>query len=302
MADLLKASGGTATGLLGKQSAPSNLGYDAFLIIVPAGTEIATKTLALTEDTWLDGINSADSSRFRVLPIFYDIEPAKEDDVYATSSIGSVSFVRDGKLTMKYIVEVTPVVMEQLRTMNGVDWECYVGTSEGFIKATTSDNAKFEPFSLQNFRVEGETPAAGDATALVPISVTFDDPNEWNSNPAFVEPLRDGEGGNWNPRDLKDPKAIMGTVTSPTTSGYTLYLEGYDKVAHEGAVLGDIGIWDSVGALVTVTGLTETPAGTYAITATLPAGTFTTGLLPVGSCTTDGYATLERDRTSFITS
>ncbi len=103
MADLLKASGGTATGLLGKQSAPSNLGYDAFLIIVPAGTEIATKTLALTEDTWLDGINSADSSRFRVLPIFYDIEPAKEDDVYATSSIGSVSFVRDGKLTMKYI-------------------------------------------------------------------------------------------------------------------------------------------------------------------------------------------------------
>ena len=235
-----------------------------------------------------------------MLSIFYEIEPNKEDDVYSTSGIGAKSFVREGKLTMRYIVEATPVVMSQLRSMNGVDWSAWIISSEGFIKGWTSDRTKFEPFSIQNFRVEGETPAAGDTPSLVPIEVTYDDPTQWNNNPAFVEPLRDGVSAVWNPRDLKDPKAIISTVTSATITGFTIKLEGYDKVAHEGAVKEDIRIeLVSDGSITALTTLTETSTpGTYTAVATIAADTYYIGMHPVGYASmTQGFAELRADLT-----
>jgi len=192
--------------------------------------------------------------------------------------------------------------LTQLRTLNGVDWEYYEFTSEGFIKATTSDGTLFEPFSIQNFRVEGEVPASGDTPALVTVSVTGGDPTEWNDRGAFVEPLRDGVGGNWNVRDLKDPKAIIPTVDTPTGAGFNLTLVGYDSIAHEGAVKEDIAIYDAAGDAVTVTSATEGLPGVYAIVATLASEAHTAGLLPVGSPTTQGYSTLTTDLAAFTVS
>ena len=300
---LLKASTGVATGLLGKQVAPEDIGYLAGLILVPKGEEIATRTLALTEATWISNINKADGSRNIVLPLAFDMTPEKEDDVYNTSGLGNVAFVRAGKLTVKYIVDVTPFVMSQLNTLNGVEWNVYKLTSNGFITGTSIDCVKFQPFTLQNFRVEGETPAAGDVQNLITISFTHADESEWNSRPAFIEPLKDGEGGVWNPRDLADPKAItVKAVTTPAITGFTVALEGYDRVAHEGAVTADFGIWDSTGTLVAVTGATETStAGTYDILATLTTGlTYTTALLQVGFTATAGFASLESDRAEVV--
>lgn len=301
--NLLKASTGVATGLLGKQVAPQDIGYLAGLILVPKGEEIATRKLALTESTWIDNINKADGNRFIMLPLAFDMTPEKEDDAYNTSSIGNVAFVRAGKLTVKYIVDVTPFVMSQLNTLNGVGWDVYKITSNGFITGTSIDGARFQPFSLQNFRVEGEIPAGGDVQNLVTISFTHADEAEWNSRPAFIKPLVDGEGEVWNPSQLEDPKAItVKEVTSPAITGFTVSLEGYDRVPHEGAVTGDFGIWDSTGTLVTVTSATETAVpGTYDILATLGSGqTYTTALLPVGFTTTAGAASLASDREDVV--
>lgn len=300
----LKAGSVTATGLLGKQVAPEDLGFLTGLILAPSGSEFATDTAALTESNWLSAINSADGIRHIVLPLQFDIENEKEDDQYETSSTGNVAFVRAGKLTQRYITKVTPFVMSQLNTLNGTDWEVFKITSGGYITGTSDDGTKFQPFTLENFRVEGETPAAGDAVAKVPIVFTHSDPSEWNARPSFIKPLTDGVGTVWNPRDLKDPKAItVKEITNEAITGFTVALEGYDKVAHEGAVTGDFGIWDSTGTLVSVSSATETATpGTYDVVATLPAATYTTALLPVGSCTTNGYASLASDRTSFTTS
>jgi len=295
---LLTSEGGSATGLLGKQSAPKDLGYDAKLILAPVGSSIATKTLALTESTWLDAINSTVGARYIVLPIFYELESSPEDDVYATSSLGSVAFVREGKDTVKYSVIVTPVTMSQLRTLNGVDWEAFIVTSSGVIKGTSDDETIFSPFSISNFRVEKEVRATGSEPATVPITVTYADANEWTSFPAFVEPLREGVGANWNPRDLNDPKAILNTVTSATTTGFTIKLEGYDGVAFTGASKEDVVIEQvSDGTIVAVTTLTETAVlGTYTALATIPAETYYIGAAPVGTTdATDGYAGLRRD-------
>lgn len=299
----LKAGTGVATSLLGKQVAPQDLGYLTKLILVPKGDEFATDTLALTEATWLANINKADGTRMIILPLAFDIEPTPEEDVYNTSSIGNIAFVRAGKLTVKYMVDVTPVVMRELNKLNGVDWDIFKVTSGGFITGTSIDETKFQPFTLQNIRVEGAISASGESQSLVPISFTHADPSEWNSRPSFIQPLIDGVTAVWNPRDLKDPKAIIvKSVTAQAITGFTIALEGYDRVAHEGAVTGDFGVWDSTGALISLTSVTETATpGTYDVLATLTTGTtYTSALLPVGSNATAGYASLVADRVDVV--
>ncbi len=302
---LLNSSGGSATALAGKQSAPANIGYDSVIVLAPTGTTIATETLALTESTWLDGVNSSVGSRWIVLPIAFDIEPSPEDDVYQTSSLGSKKFVREGLDTVVYLFDVTPVVMEQLRTLNGVDWSAFIFTSEGVIKCTSDDQTILSPFSIQNFRVEKPRKAGGDAGELLPVSITYGDSAEWASNPGFVEPMRSGVGGNWNPRDIVDPKAILGTVTSATTAGFTIALAGYDGVAFSGANLSNIMVRNSSTlAEITLDSLTETAVlGTYTALATIAAATYLIGCAPVGTASAiQGYAGLERDWETIVIS
>jgi len=293
----LKASSGNVTALLGKQSAPSDLGYPAGIVLVPKGEYFATDTLAKVEANWLDNINSVDSLRWRVLPLQYDVEPTKEDDVYATSSTGNVAFVRAGKTTIKYMVKVTPFVMSQLNNLNGTDFDLFIITSNGFITGYSSDGTKFQPFSLQNFRVEGDTSV--DLLSMIPIVWTYEDPTQWNSQASFIQPLKEGSPDVWNPRDVKDPKAITTIVTLGTTSGFTIYLEGYDKVPFTGAVKEDIVVKDTTtGVLTALTTLTEDAdtSGLYAAAATIAAGTYGIGVAPVGtSGATQGFAGLDND-------
>jgi len=292
----LTAGTGTATGLVGQQNAPEDLGYLSGLILVPKGSYIATDTLALLESTWLDNINSVDGTRYIVLPLAFDLENNKEEAVYETSSLGNQKFVRPGKLTRTYMVTVTPVVMEQLNTLNSAKWNCFEFTSNNFMKGTSPDRVKFSPFTLDNFRVEGEEPAGGDTVNKVPITFTYGDPSEWNGRPSFIQPLVDAISP-WNPNDLKDPKAIISTVTNATTAGFDIYLQGYDKVPFEGAVKEDVIVRDaSTGVVTALTSLTESTPGQYAAVGTIAASTYEIGAAPVGtSGATQGYAGLQRD-------
>ena len=292
-----KASSGNVTALLGKQTAPSDLGYPAGVVLVPKGEYFATDALAKVESGWLDKINAIDNIRWRVLPLQWDVEPTKEDAVYVTSTTGNVAFVRAGKTTVIYKVKITPFVMAQLNNLNGIEWDLYIITSNGFITGWSSDRIKFQPFSLQNFRVEGEV--SEDLLKVVPIVWTYDDATQWNSNNSFIQPLKEGTPTTWNPRDVRDPKAITSLVTLPATTGFTIYLEGYDKVPFTGAVKEDIIIRDiSDDSLTALTSLTEdsnTP-GLYVAVATIAAATYDLGMAPVGSAgATQGYAGLDVD-------
>ena len=147
--------------------------------------------------------------------------------------------------------------------------------------------------------MEKEVKATGDAPATVPIAITYAHPEEWTSQPAFVEPLREGLASVWNPRDLKDPKAITSLVTNFLATGFDIYLEGYDQVPFEGAVEEDVIVRDTTTGVVTaLTTLTEssTTPGQYTAVATIAAGTYDVGMAPVGtSGATQGYAGLESD-------
>ena len=293
----LIASSENVTALLGKQTAPQDLGYPIGAIPVPKGEEFATDALALVEENWLTNINSTDGIRWRVLPFEYNIEPTKADDTYATSSTGNVRFAVAGKTTVKYFVTVTPFVKSQLNNMNGIEWDIYILTSNGFIVGTSEDGVKFQPQKLQNFRVEGEVLI--DLINVVPIVWTYEDPEEDNSRPSFLQPLKSGTPTTWNIRELKDPKAILSAVTSPAITGFDIVLQGYDDVPFTGAAKEDVVIENTTtGVLTALTSLTEsvTVPGTYVALATIPAETYYIGMAPVGTASaTQGFAGLRSD-------
>ncbi len=293
----LIASSENVTALLGKQTAPQDLGYPIGAVLVPKGEEFATDALALVEANWLTNINSTDGIRWRVLPFEYNIEPTKADDEYATSATGNIRFANAGKTTMKFFVTVTPFVKSQLNNLNGIDWDIYILSSNGFIEGTSADGTKFQPQQLQNFRVEGETLI--DLINVVPIVWTYLDPAESNSSPSFLQPLKSGTPATWNIRELKDPKAILSAVTNPAITGFDIVLQGYDDVPFTGAVEEDVVIEDTTtGILTVVTTLTEssTVPGTYVALATIAAGTYYIGMAPVGTASaTQGHAGLRSD-------
>lgn len=302
----LKASGNVGNGLAGKQNAPEDLGHLVGLILVPKGEGgYATDALALEEASWLDKLNKTSGSRYIMLPLAFDLVNAPEEDVYNTSGIGNVAFVRPGKLTQTIPVEVTPFVMSQLNSFNGVAWDIFKLTSAGYITGFSSDKAKFEPFSLTNFRVGSVVEADGAVNNTVPITFTHADPAEWNRFPSFLKPSAEGidSGGDpslWKPIDLKDPKAITSLVTVPLTAGtFTIFLEGYDKVPFELAQKENIIVKiESTGVVVPVTTLTpdaNTP-GLYDATITWTAVLHEVGMAPVGTTgAVQGFAGLAED-------
>lgn len=293
----LISSSENVTALLGKQSAPQNLGYPIGAVLVPEGEEFATDALALIEENWLTNINSIDGIRWRLLPFEYNVEPTKADDIYATSSTGNIRFAVAGKTTIKYFVTTTPFLKSQLNDLNGVDWSIYILTSSGFIIGTSQDGIKFQPQTLQNFRVESEMLI--DLINVIPITWTFANPEEDNSRPSFLQPLKSGTPSTWNIRDLKDPKAILSVVTNPALTGFDIVLKGHDNTPFTGAIKEDLVIEDTTtGILTELTTLTEssTVQGTYVAVATIAAGTYYIGMSPVGtSGSTNGYAGLRSD-------
>ena len=299
---VLDSTGGSSTGLFGKQLSPEGLGYDAAIILIPKGDSLATKTLALVKANWLNEINEVDTSRWRVLPIFNDISANKEEDVYNTSSIGMQTFIREGKTSMTYKVLVTPIVKKQLRTLNGISWDVFILTSNGFVKGTSSDGTKFEGFSTSVLHVGAEEPAAADVEALTPITVTYSDPKELNDFPAFIEPLREGTPDVWNVKDLEDPKAVKATIIgSPTATGLVMDIAGYDGVALTGVVVSDVSLLDSTDTEHTVTTCTEsaTITGRYTLVIPTMSGDYRVGLKAVGLTATQGYNTLVADLAEF---
>ncbi len=299
------ASSSSSTGLLGRQNAPADLGYLDGIVAVPKGFEFATDALALTESEWLEAINSTEDVRIRVLPIQWNIEPTKEDDEYVTSSTGNVGFLQPGKTTYRYMVKVTPFGKAMLNTLNGIDWDLYMRYSNGALMGTSEDEVKFQPYTLDNFRVEGEVPhTPGTDEAFIPITFTLADPSESDSRQSFIQPQLDGilTGGalsTWNAKNLKDPRPVRSVVDTVTIAGFNIFLKRYDNSPFTGAQKEDVVIEDTTtGVITAVTTLTEDAniSGQYAALATIPAGTYYIGAAKVGtSGASQGDAGLRKD-------
>lgn len=275
----------TNAGNTGLQQCNGSPGKDERIWLVPYGTTISTKTLAETESTW-DGIfNAVKGSRGLPLPTIFNATIEQGEDTYESGWGNKQDFVDEGLDKHNYILDkVSLYNAAQLRTLNGITWQAYIVTDTKKIKGWSDDGVIFKPFSILSFRVGKRTPETGETIERVPISIVWSDPRQWNDYPAIVEP-------SWNPLELDGIKDLVVTASSPTTSGVTLTITGFDSVPHEGAVTADFIILDSTGTEVTVTGSTESSAGVYALTATLSAGDYTAGLQNAENATTKYFET-----------
>ena len=277
----------TSSGNTGLQQCNGSPGRAERIWLVPKGTEIDTKTNALLEATWDTLFNSAKGLRGLPLPTIFNANFEQGEDTYETGWSNKQDFAHEGLDKDTYTLDkISLYNAAQLRTLNGVSWSAYIVTDKGIIKGWSDDGIVFKPFNIQDFRVGKRTAETGEAVERVPIKIVWADPNEWNNYPAVVEPT-------WNPLELDGIKDIYVVASSPSTTGVTFTLTGYDGVPHEGAVAGDFVIYNSLLAEVTISSATEGAAGVYALLATLPAGTYTAGLRNQPTATTKYFESPE---------
>jgi hypothetical protein len=274
----------------GQQSCTGTPGRDERLWPVPAGTTIASKALAELESTWDTLFNKAAGLRGFPLQTIFNATPEQGEDVYETGWDNKQDFVSEGLDKITYMLDKMSLYnAAKLRTMNGVNWEFFVVTDTGKIKGWSDDDVTFKPFSVLSFRVGKRTVETGEELERVPITIVWADPRQWNDYPAVVEPLN--ATTSWNPLELDGIKDLYAVASSPTTSGVILTLTGFDGVPHEGAQLADFVVYDDSSVAQTVTGVTETSAGVYALEFSLGAGDYTGGLKTQPNATTPYFET-----------
>lgn len=280
-------------GNTGAQQFTGNTGKHRFLVAVPKGTTIATKTLALTVGTWTANINtSADVRWYPLMPIV-DAKPTQGEAKFQEFDFGYKAFVDNGKLDIIYTLdEMSTYNKNQLNKLTLGDFDFYIGTDKNKILGWSDDDAIFNPFTVDFFTVLPETMNTGSETAHVNVQIRFTNVEQFNKYDVAIDPMVDSETPvNWYiSLNFKGIKDLIATPSAGTASGFVLDLRGFDGVAYRAAVAGDVLIYKSTAPTtpITCTGLTESAVpGVYAATyATQTGGTFSIGLKDQPSATT----------------
>lgn len=290
----------TSLGNTGLQNFAGNLGKLKYIVLVPEGTEIATKVLAETIATWQGSLNAAMGSRWFCLPLVFNGEPTLEDTVKETSDFGYESLVRPGKMTYKVTFEEISVYNKnQLNKLNNGNWSMFEVTDKDWIKGYSADGIKFLPKKLDYFYILPETQNTGSANAHVQAEFRFTTTDESNLYEAAINPSLDDEAPvAWYP-SVEIPAAavkdLIVTLTGVTATAFGFSLYGYDSVAHSLAVKEDIYLRKSTedGTLIPITSITETAVpGVYTgVIGTQTSGTFYLSLLPQPTAATQGFET-----------
>ena len=291
----------TALGNTGLQNYPGTVGKWKHLVLVPKGTTILTKVLALTQATWVNGMNAAMTDRWFFLPLIFLGEPNNEDPVREESDFGYVSFVRDGKLTYKISFEEMSVYNKnQIFKLNNGSFDMYVITDKDVILGYSDDATKVRPFRLDYHRFLPETPNTGSTNARVQLEVRPTNVNEFNELQVALYPVSDADApANWYPTVVLPPYAVKDLIISAsgmTATGATIVLKGYDNTPYSGAVKEDVYLRKTTedGTAIPLSSLTEsgTVPGTYtAVFGTQTSGTFYYSLYNQPDATTQGVQT-----------
>ena len=271
-----------------------------FIVLVRKGTEIATKLLALTPETWTDNFNSDKALRWFPLAELVNSEGTQEDPVFQEFDSGVSQFVRDGVKTAVMTLEEMGVYNKnELNKLNGKGWDVYLATDKHNILGWTSDGVKFQPYSTDYVRILPETDDSGSEVGNVSLSIKFADVNQFNRTQAMINPTTDSEAPSvWYPSivwsGIKDLQAI---VTNMTAIGCTLELKRFDGTPYSGAdgVPADchLSLAATPTVLIAVTSITETAtAGIYTVVwASQSADDYLVGLVDQPLATTQGFET-----------
>ncbi len=252
-------------GNTGDAGCAENFGIKRGVMLVPKGTEIATSTLALTENTWTDLINATRVERGYPLPLVFTLESNTEDEVYA-EGIGVREFVRYGSKGYTFTLQKNSFGNhKELFTFKGSDWAAYFFTDNGYIQGISKDNVKFLPIPLSDFRVKLQSDATADDIARTMVTMTFQNPDDWDNFGVWVKP------DNFDPKDFKGIiPAVLTSITALTT---TIKFSVYTRYANE-PITGLVQTDFMYGIIGAISAFTDNGDGTYTLT---PTTVFTAG-------------------------
>ena len=290
----------TVLGNTGLQSYTGTTGKWKYLALVPKNTEIATKTLALTQATWTAGLNAAIGSRWFILPLIFNGTPEQEETVKESSDFGYEALVRDGKLTYKIDFEEISVYNKtQLFKLNNGDFDGFIITDKDFILGWTPDGTKVRAIQFDYQRILPETQNTGTTNARVQFECRTTDIRQLNELQVALDCVNDSDApASWYPSLVLPAAAIKDlvvTLSSVSATAFAFTLYGYDGVAYSAAVKEDIYLRKSTvdGTLIAITSITETATkGSYTgVIGTQTSGTFYLSLLDQPTATTEGVET-----------
>lgn len=272
-------------GNTGLQKFCGRKGQISIPVLVPKGTEISTKVLALTLATWKDSFNAEPSSRWFPLPLVVNNDATQDEPVFQEFDSGITEFVRDGNKLAVYTFEQMSVYNKnQINKNNGKDWDLFLITDEENILAWSDDGVRILPYSCDYVRITPETDDLGNENGHLGLSVKFSDVNQFNQFQVVLQPTKDSDAPVvfYPSLEFEGIKDLIATVTSPTATGCTLKLEGFDSVPYSGAVSDDIylALASDPDTLIPITSITETAViGTYTVVwATQTANDYLIGL------------------------
>lgn len=265
-------------------------GFHKMHIFVPRGTEIATRELAETLQTWLDLRKATKTSRAypfpptvkrditQDAPVFETLDQGDEDFLYV--NVGKDVFYLPSKLG-------TPKFNANLQSLSNGVWDVYIVTSSGYIFGMTKDGVKFLPFPCK-LRVLPETKGTDTESAKINYSVRLDSAKDWNESRVAIK-LADG-----NPlTDITGLRNLdLSIVGIPTALEIIVDVKSsLNGVGRTGLVIGDFEfLKDSDGSAQTPDSMTEstTIEGRYTFVFTA-AVTGTFGLVSAATLSIDGY-------------
>lgn len=284
----------TTQGNTGKQGCYEDFGQNELIVICPASTEIATKTLAETEAKWIELFNNTKSLRgYPLFPIFNG-EFESEGRVIMEGWAGKKKTLRGGTKSVTYsFIEVPLYLQKELRKHNSrTNLAFFEVSKNGYIKGWTDDGTVFKPFPLSDFYVNDMTENDGANDSMVQVSLEYDG-TYWNDKGAWIKPtafeptLFDG---------VVDCK-VEGTLGA-TGATISVYYAASASAPIVGLVSANFRLYDDSAPTVpkTVTA-TDNGDGTYTCTWSSITGAHTLTLFdqPIG---TSGYEAINEINTT----
>ena len=228
--------------------------------------------------TWANLVNATDASqRWFPLPGFENVELPKAESQFEEANSGRMAFLREGKRSFSgelWGEDSTPTLLGKLKAGRCVEFGVYIIDVTGNLIGSKVGNYLY-PVPVDEQSWNPTFMFATDST-VQKIMLTFDFDRLFDDSTMYM--ITSTEAGiDFNTlAGLIDVNLVVDsqvTTVSVTVDASFDYGTALNPILFQGAVLADFDLYDNTNAApFTITGVSESPAGTYTILAAFVSG------------------------------
>ena len=219
-------------------------------------------------------------------PEVMEIEPQNVEAAYYESPSGSTFKMKNEKRKTMYKFIENIVTHSGMKSYSDRSWKIWFYTKNGFLRGHTVSADLYEGLDVSNFFVNAQETPTYDAVEQTPVVVEFTDADDWDKEFVVLQP-------SFNMMDLEGVFDTILTIGSIST-GATLVVPTTVTIKGSNAVVAGLAkeqfiLLDGSGNVLSISSATESPSGTYAVTATTAVITGTVQLSAVVTVSSTYY-------------